>query len=516
MRSFSILVVTSIGLAFFAGYLSLSVFRAPHSTEAAIAAIATLRQEFQRTHKPEAFIDFGKLFSSPDTASLVDPKASLASLRKYPLEELQRLDTYARSCDVKNESSAKSPSLRKAWLWHQYLCGATRSLPSNFFESPPFLHPSGASYAYLALMADKPTDARFAHLLELSTFSTTAQTLTEPMIHLAGLDMSSLGALWNSESTVISQRHVYIRQKETRNQVELATYAVYSREEWDRALHSKALSASYTSASATCFFRDGSLCWQYSLDPLFGSVDRFVLSILLALILVIAGALWFVIQRIRQQRKNEEEKRFALQTLTHELRTPLTSLNLSIESLRNRFDSWSEGEQISFLRVCDDVQRIRRLMEGSRRFLVSHAEKTQTYELERIESFNTYLEHVVEPFEDRISVHTLEEDCAIRTDPYWLGICIKNLIENALTHGRNPVHVSALVTASHLSITVEDAGKCEAASLKEMTKAFSKGPASQGVGLGLSIVDKVIQNLGGTLIFASRPTRFSLQLRRDT
>ena len=46
-----------------------------------------------------------------------------------------------------------------------------------------------------------------------------------------------------------------------------------------------------------------------------------------------------------------------------------------------------------------------------------------------------------------------------------------------------------------------------------MIGEFVKSGKSEGLGLGLNIVAKVVKAMGGVLTFRSRPTRFSIQLK---
>jgi two-component system osmolarity sensor histidine kinase EnvZ len=82
---------------------------------------------------------------------------------------------------------------------------------------------------------------------------------------------------------------------------------------------------------------------------------------------------------------------------------------------------------------------------------------------------------------------------------------LSNLIDNALKHGRPPVHLRMGVDQSRVWIEVEDAGEgIDPQRVEQMQEAFSRGDnsrASAGSGLGLAIVRQVVARLGGELTF---------------
>ena len=168
---------------------------------------------------------------------------------------------------------------------------------------------------------------------------------------------------------------------------------------------------------------------------------------------------------------------------------------------------------IATMTICDDVQRLQRLAEASKQYLSSHVGKgVILLQPRKIPSVHNFLESQLDPYLGRISLELPDPDSPVVIDPYWVGICVKNLVENALLHGKAPVKVIASVQDSSLVVSVEDRGICNFSTLIKMTKPFVKGTQSQGLGLGLAIVRKVIQEMNGTLDFTPNPTRFVMRL----
>ncbi|WP_276202069.1 sensor histidine kinase [Salinivibrio socompensis] len=149
-----------------------------------------------------------------------------------------------------------------------------------------------------------------------------------------------------------------------------------------------------------------------------------------------------------QQRR---ERQFILQLLTHELRTPIASLGLTVEMLRNQFDSLDEGTQDVLWRLLADHQRLNQLTETSKGYLStdkSEQFKTQTA------SLSEWLDNVCDCVEIN---YTLEEDKTLTLPFYWLSICLKNLIQNAHQHGGDTVWIRVCV-GKRIRVCVYDDG----------------------------------------------------------
>ena len=205
----------------------------------------------------------------------------------------------------------------------------------------------------------------------------------------------------------------------------------------------------------------------------------------------------------------------ALRILTHEFRTPVASLLLITEKLRSNFDNLKPDLQELCLRMSDDIFRLQRLTEMSGKYLhVQDNKKIVTFEKTNIASVNNFVYDQIQYCIEQIHYLELEEDCSITTDAYWVGICIRNLVENALKHGNPPVIVRLMKTTNRVEVQVQDGGEVKFGSIDEMTSPFVKSRVSGGMGLGLNIVEKVIKEVGGKLTFSSSPTRFTLAIGR--
>lgn len=127
---------------------------------------------------------------------------------------------------------------------------------------------------------------------------------------------------------------------------------------------------------------------------------------------------------------------------------------------------------------------------------------------------NELISEVLEDYKkDDLIFHPLQKDESISLDRYWFHICIKNLIENALNHGAVPVTVKLRRDGNYLCIDVSDTGKTLYSNLDEMINMKDKKTHSAGLGMGLGIVQRIMKEMKGKLIFNPSPKTFSLYIR---
>lgn len=95
-----------------------------------------------------------------------------------------------------------------------------------------------------------------------------------------------------------------------------------------------------------------------------------------------------------------------------------------------------------------------------------------------------------------------ERPVIVMADAPSLSEALKNLLNNAVTHGRSPVRVGASLEEERASIWVEDAGEGPGETvLADLGDRFNKGTLSRQAssGLGLAIAHSVALSFGGAL-----------------
>jgi signal transduction histidine kinase len=168
-----------------------------------------------------------------------------------------------------------------------------------------------------------------------------------------------------------------------------------------------------------------------------------------------------------------------------------------------------------FLKMEGEVYRLKRLAEKSTSYLQTNDGKSLlAISLQEVPSVNELIIDMIHDYTEKgVGFKASPTDGPFRMDVYWYGICVKNLLENALHHGKSPVMVKWTLVNDELTLTVTDAGVCPYKNLEEILSSDRTGKNSRGLGLGMSIVQKIMQEMDGKLSYQQTPTTFSLFLR---
>lgn len=520
MRLYMVLIFTAVAMAFTTGYIALFLQGSYRATASDIIEINKIKSDFQKYGNPVFIINFNSLYFSDDQFKLLDPSISLQPTNN--VNNPSRFST-SRDCDSPFKDLLNRENFEKVWVWEEYRCGRRRNLPRSFFIEPPFIHPSGRSFAYLAYKLGKQNyDSRswvmahmpFFHVSELSKLRGDFGPLNGVFEILQSIGNEALAGLIRGKGTILTRDYLFARLSYPKV-FNILEYRIYTRGSLERFLKNSPYILHNYSPGRTCFYRDGSLCWDYNVKHIFQLANTSTVVLFIGLILIILVVVRLLLVKIRAQKLEDEKRSLALRVLTHEFRTPITSLTLLLEKMGKKYETFDEEMEEVYLRLSSEVHRLRRLTETSRNYLKAE-QKEQLLDLncEQVDSFNGYVDHILEPLveahEEAIHIDYLKEDVSLKVDSYWLGICIKNIVDNALTHGEPPVNIRLTAKKNAVLFEVEDQGQCQFESLGIMSQEFVKGNKSSGTGLGMNIVKKVCREMGVDLKLSLNPTTFSL------
>ncbi|MBI3844826.1 MAG: PAS domain S-box protein [Planctomycetes bacterium] len=199
-----------------------------------------------------------------------------------------------------------------------------------------------------------------------------------------------------------------------------------------------------------------------------------------------------------------------LAALAHELRNPLAPIRNSIHVLRSRTDPASMNQALDMLerqthhltRLTDDLLDVARITCGRIQL------QRELLELNAI--VNRVVESIqplVEAHGHELSVSLPEQLVWVNADPTRLEQVLENLIDNAIrfTDPRGHIWVTAELQGAEVFIKVRDTGIGIAPSLlPRIFDLFEQGSPSLdrspgGLGIGLALVQKVVQLHGGSV-----------------
>ena len=207
----------------------------------------------------------------------------------------------------------------------------------------------------------------------------------------------------------------------------------------------------------------------------------------------------------RELAKVEEDRAVMLAGISHDLRTPLARLRLEAEM--------SVQDEEAKRNMALDIEQLDAIIDkfmdyarpGDTRLMPVHLGGVVDREMAAFR----------DPAQIRITSR-VAIDIKVMADDVELGRVLQNLFENARRYGRSSDTGIAVVTVTYartgpwVILSVRDQGPgAEPRKLHQLTTPFFRGDAARtaatGAGLGLAIVDKAIQRMGGTFELVNAP-----------
>ncbi len=202
-------------------------------------------------------------------------------------------------------------------------------------------------------------------------------------------------------------------------------------------------------------------------------------------------------QMAQRLSKVEQDRAIMLAGISHDLRTPLARLRLETEM--------SVVDLEARAHMASDIAQLDAIIDKFLDYARPDTVKLNTVPL------NDVIESCIYSVRDHADMRfrlDLSPGLLVLADEVELGRIISNLIENARRYGKSPgsgiavVDIAARSRDQWVLIKLRDHGDGVAPeNLANLTKPFFRGDAARtaanGAGLGLSIVDKTVQRMGG-------------------
>ncbi|MFN0105069.1 MAG: CHASE2 domain-containing protein [Bryobacteraceae bacterium] len=241
-----------------------------------------------------------------------------------------------------------------------------------------------------------------------------------------------------------------------------------------------------------------------------------------------AATAWFAVTcaavfqyfRTREQLAQTEGERFryqqAIQFVTHEMRTPLSAIQGSSE-LMNRYKLSDEKQKQLSQQIHTESKRLAGMIQtflDVERLSAGQLDlKREPFEIAKI--VNNCVDRV-RPLAERKSIGLHLHECVAATvhgDRELMEYAVYNLLTNAVKYSpaETRVDVNASLQNGLLSVAVQDEGiGMSAEELKKIGQKFYRTAKAEqsgevGTGIGLSIVQQIINHHGGRLKVTSSP-----------
>jgi len=201
--------------------------------------------------------------------------------------------------------------------------------------------------------------------------------------------------------------------------------------------------------------------------------------------------------------KIEQDRAVMLAGISHDLRTPLARLRLETEMSVSDLDAREH--------MAADIAQLDAIIG---KFLdYARPDKGKLDAIVLADVVDACVYSLSKQSDVLIDVQ-LEDNLVIKADRVELGRVISNLLENARRYGKSPdtgvarIDIKAIGRDKWVLIKIRDHGLGVAQEqLANLTQPFYRGEAARtaanGAGLGLAIVEKTIQRMGGTFVLTN-------------
>jgi two-component system osmolarity sensor histidine kinase EnvZ len=204
--------------------------------------------------------------------------------------------------------------------------------------------------------------------------------------------------------------------------------------------------------------------------------------------------------------KIEQDRAVMLAGISHDLRTPLARLRLETELSVADLDAREH--------MAADISQLDAIIDKFLDYARPDTVKLSSVLLSDVVEACVYSHQKQEDVQIKVQ---MEKDLLVLADEVELGRIISNLLENARRYGKSvdtgvaKIELTAIARDQWVLIKIRDHGMGVAPEqLANLTKPFYRGVAARtaanGAGLGLAIVEKTIQRMGGAFALSNSST----------
>jgi signal transduction histidine kinase len=254
-----------------------------------------------------------------------------------------------------------------------------------------------------------------------------------------------------------------------------------------------------------------------SVESAVGALRRRNLAISFGLLAVLAAGMALIFEVARRAKRIAAQQMEFVAGVSHELCTPLAVINSAAENLMDGVVEGDSGVKEYGGMIRDQGRRLEHLVDEVLQFAAGRSERTG-YDLRPVDLLAAIAGSVAsaEPML-RDGGFTVEQDCpsslpTVLADHAAVGMCLENLISNAVKYAgpsrllRQPPEIQVSVADRGTGISGRD--------LPHIFEPFYRAESVReeqirGVGLGLYLVRRAMEGMGGSVSVSSEIGRGS-------
>jgi len=209
-----------------------------------------------------------------------------------------------------------------------------------------------------------------------------------------------------------------------------------------------------------------------------------------------------------------ERERLFTADVAHELRTPLAGLRLHLELLQRNQAVDTQPLLQRLDQMTANVAQLLQLTRAGQQFTSGSYQNVAMVD-EVILPMEAELSAMLEARNQTLTLD-VENAFVVKGDAILLRMLLRNLVENAHRYSPPEGNITVrLENATGMSLVIEDEGAGIDESMSgELSKAFVRMDTRYGgIGLGLSIVSRIVQLHNGQFLLENRPDRSGCRAR---
>ena len=212
----------------------------------------------------------------------------------------------------------------------------------------------------------------------------------------------------------------------------------------------------------------------------------------------------FVMLYLKDQKKTKGLQAF-FASMTHELKTPLASIRLQAEVLNENIEDTQNDQLKKFSnRLIEDTNKMETQMDKI--LQLSRLEGGGDLHVEDLDLKNQVEQALTRWNTLEVNLNNFTET-SISADPFALELILRNLFENSKRHAQSSTIKIDVNTseADYIVLNYSDGGHFTG-ELKKLTKIFYRHNSHQGSGIGLYLIQRLMEKMGG---------KFKISLNQD-